>query len=67
MSAGSATGSFDVVGEPAEILKRVGNALQKMRFALIEAAKSIGAQSLHDPDINVSVVVLHERVAIERE
>ncbi len=36
-----------------------------MSFALIEAAKAISAQRLHDADINVGVVVLHERFAIQ--
>ena len=38
-----------------------------MFFALVEAAKPISAQSLHDADINVGVVILHEPAAIEIE
>ena len=30
ISAGSATGSFDVVQQPAEVLQRVGNTLQEL-------------------------------------
>src|ERR1700686_3327012 len=36
-----------------------------MLFALVKAAKSISAQGLHDADVNVGVVILHERGAIE--
>src|ERR1700686_5473888 len=36
-----------------------------MLFALVKAAKSISAQGLHDADLNVGVVMLHERGAIE--
>src|SRR6202158_857231 len=38
-----------------------------MLFTLVKAAKSIGAQGLHDADVNVGVVMLHERGAIEIE
>src|SRR5712692_5428544 len=36
-----------------------------MLFALVEAAKAVSAQGLHDADINVGVVMLHERGAIK--
>src|SRR6266852_1022562 len=36
-----------------------------MLFALVEAAKAVSAQRLHDADINVGVVMLHERGAIK--
>src|SRR5262245_7169480 len=36
-----------------------------MCFAFVITAKTIGAHGLHDPDIDVCVEVLHERVAIE--
>src|SRR5271170_2527058 len=38
-----------------------------MFFALVEAAKTIRAQRLHDPDVNVGVIKLHEHSAIEIE
>src|SRR6202163_703074 len=38
-----------------------------MFFALVKAAKSISAQGLHNANVNVSVVILHERGAIEIE
>src|SRR5882762_7943745 len=38
-----------------------------MLFPLVEAAKSIGAQGLHDSDVNVGIVMLHEGGAIELE
>ena len=58
-------GQLDVVKQPAQVFQRVGHALQKMSFALVEAAKSVSAQRLHDADVNVGVVVLHEHFAIE--
>src|SRR5260221_13061785 len=38
-----------------------------MLFALVKTAKSIGAESLHDTDVNVGIVKLHEHGAIEIE
>src|SRR4030081_2890946 len=38
-----------------------------MLFAFVKAPKSIRAQGLHDADVNVGVVMLHERGAIEFE
>ena len=38
-----------------------------MFFALVETAKAISAQGLHDADVNIGVVKLHERGAIEIE
>src|SRR5271157_5180577 len=49
--------------QPAQVLQRVRHALQKMSFALVETAKAISAQGLHDADVNVSIVVLHEDFA----
>ena len=65
ISAGRAMGSLDVMSQPAQVLQRVGHALQKMRLALIKAAETIGPQRLHDADVHVRVIVLHERCAIE--
>ena len=59
-------GKLDIVGEPAEVLERIGNALQEVRLALVEATESISAQGLHDPNVNVGVIVLHECAAIDR-
>src|SRR6266478_2508434 len=36
-----------------------------MFFALVKAAKSISAQGLHDANVNVGVVMLHEHGTIE--
>src|SRR5438132_6010314 len=36
-----------------------------MLFPLVEAAKTVSAQSLHDANVNVGVVMLHERGTIE--
>ena len=55
------------MGEPAKVFKGVRNALQEMRFALVEATKAVSAQGLHDPNVNVGVVVLHERAAVDRD
>src|ERR1700674_5214775 len=38
-----------------------------MLFTLVKAAKSIGAQGLHDANVNVGIVMLHERGAIKIE
>src|SRR6267142_4851126 len=57
-------GEPDVVKEPAEVLQRVGDALQKMSLALIKAAKTIGAKRLQDADVNVGIVVAQEGVAV---
>ena len=58
-------GQLDVVKQPAQVFQRVRHALQKMRFALIKAAKAIGAQCLHDADVNVGIVVLHEYLTLK--
>ncbi len=58
-------GQLDVVKQPAQVFQRVRHALQKMSFALIEAAKAISAQRLHDADVNVGIVVLHEHFALK--
>src|SRR5215469_4496199 len=57
-------GQCDVVQQPAQVLQRVGHALQKVHLALVESAKTVGPQRLHDADINVSVVVVQERLAL---
>ncbi len=36
-----------------------------MGFALIKAAKAISAQRLHDPHVNIGIVVLHEYLALK--
>ena len=64
-SAGSAMGSLTLLGQPAQVLERVGNALQKMRLALVEAAEAVRAQRLQNAHVDVGVVVLHEGVAVE--
>src|SRR5258708_39761981 len=51
--------------QPAQIFHRVRHALQKMRLALVKAAKAVRAQGLHDAHVNVSVVVPQERFALE--
>ena len=57
----------DVVQQPTQVLERVRNALEEMLLAFIKAAKTIRTQRLHDADVNIRVVVLEERIAIERD
>src|ERR1700687_1360595 len=38
-----------------------------MLFALVKAAKAISAQRLHDADVNIGVVKLHEHGAVKIE
>src|SRR6266478_4216697 len=57
-------GEPDVVKEPAEIFQGVGHALEKMSFAFVEAAKTVGAQCLQDADVNIGVVVPQESFAV---
>ena len=58
-------GQRDIMQQPAQIFQRVGNALQKMHLAFVESAKPVCPERLHDADINVGVVVPHERFAIQ--
>ena len=60
-------GSLTLCGEPAQVLERVGTDCRKCGFALVEAAEAVGAEGLQDADVDVGVVVLHERAAIERD
>src|SRR5258708_33550945 len=55
----------DVVKQPAQVFQGVGDALQKVGFAFIKAAKPVGAQGLHDANVNVGIKVLHECGAVE--
>src|SRR5882724_7311520 len=57
-------GEPDVVKEPAEIFEGVGHALEEMGFALIKAAKTVGAQCLQDADVNIGIVVPQESFAV---
>ncbi len=65
ISAGSAIGSVDIVQQPAQILQRVGHGLQKVRLALVESAESVGAQRLHDANVNVGVVVAQKPLPVQ--
>ncbi len=58
-------GKRDVVQEPTKIFQRIRNALQKVRLALIKAAKTVCAERLEDADVDVGVVVLQKSVAID--
>jgi hypothetical protein len=64
---GQRDGEPDVVKQPAEILQGVGDALEKMSFAFVEAAKTVGAEGLQYADINEGVVVAQEGFAIESD
>src|SRR6267143_1556773 len=59
-------GQPDVMKQPTEVFQCVGHALEEMNFALVEAAKTVGAQRLHDANVDVGVVVAQEGFAIER-
>ena len=63
---GSLMGKLNIVQQPAQVLQRIRHALQEMCFALVESTESIRAERLHDADVNVGIVVLHEGVAVER-
>src|SRR5882672_8789661 len=58
-------GEPDVVKEPAQVFQGVGDALEKMSFAFIEAAKAVSAQCLQDTDVNVGIVVAQEGFAVQ--
>ena len=64
---GQGDGEFDIVQQPADVAQGIGDTLQEVSFALVEAAESVGAKGLHDAHINVGVVVMQEGGAIERE
>src|ERR1700676_355912 len=59
-------GKSGVMQKPAKIFQRVGDGLQEMRFAFVEAAETVGAERLQDADVNVSVVVAEKGFAIKR-
>ena len=62
---GQRDGQLDVVSQPAQILERVGDALQEVGLALVESAETVGAEGLQDADVDVGVVVLHECGAVD--
>lgn len=64
---GKSDGKFGVMQEPAEIFEGVGDALQEMDFAFVEAAETVGAEGLHNANVNVGVIKTEEGFAIDRE
>src|SRR5580765_2718551 len=62
---GDLNGQFGLMQEPAKVLQRVGNALEKVHFAFIEAAKAVSAERLHDTDIHVSVEIVQKGIAVD--
>src|SRR5258705_8935047 len=50
--------------QPSQILQRKRNALQKVSFSLVKAAETVGAEGLHDANINVRVVMVEKFVAL---
>lgn len=60
-------GEFDIVEEPAEIFQGVGDALEEVGFAFVEAAKAVGAEGLHEANVDVGIKVLEEGGAVERD
>src|SRR5580704_7336926 len=53
--------------QPAEVFKGVGDTLEKVGFAFVEPAETVGAEGLHDADEDVGVVVAEEGFAIDRD
>ena len=49
--------------QPPQIFQRIRHALQKVDLALVKAAKAVRAQCLHDADVDIGVIVLHEFIA----
>src|SRR5271157_1935187 len=64
---GQLDGQFRVVQQPAQVFQGVGHALQEMCFALVKAAKTVGAQGLQQADIDVGVVEVQEGIAVQIE
>ncbi len=59
-------GQTDIFSEPAEVLEGVRDGLQKVGLAFEESAEAVCAQSLHDSDVDVGVIVLCEGGAIDK-
>jgi hypothetical protein len=51
--------------EPAKILQGVGDALEEMDFAFVEAAETVGAEGLQDADVDIGVVIAEEGFAVD--
>jgi hypothetical protein len=49
----------------AGVLEGVGDGLEEVGLAFVEAAKAVGAEGLEDADVDVGVVVLHEGRAVD--
>src|SRR5208283_4130512 len=64
---GQFDGQFGVVQQPAQVFQGVGHALQEMSFALVKAAKTVSAQGLQEADVDVGVVEVQERIAVQIE
>src|SRR2546426_8778346 len=54
-----------VVKQPTNILQGIGNRLKKMRLAFIETAEAICTHRLNDAHVNVCVIPVHERIALQ--
>jgi len=57
-------GQTDIFSKPAEVLECVWHGLEKVGLALEESAKAVCAQSLHDSNVDVGVIVLREDRAV---
>jgi len=55
------------VQEPAEVFQGVGNTLEEMRFAFVEAAKTVSAERLENADVDVGIVKVEEGIAVHIE
>src|SRR5208282_1060297 len=60
-------GQFRVVEEPAKVFQGVGDTLEEMSFAFVEAAKAIGSERLENADVDVGVVKVEEGFAVQIE
>src|SRR5208283_5661526 len=64
---GQRDGQLHIVKQPAQVFQRVGHALQEMLLALVKTAKTIRAEGLHDADVYVGIVKVHELGTIDIE
>jgi hypothetical protein len=62
---GECDGQLGLMQEPAEIFQGVGDALEEMGFAFVEAAEAVSAEGLHNADVDISVVMADEGFAID--
>src|SRR5580765_6809152 len=62
---GQLDGQFGLMQETAKVFQGIGNALEKVDFAFVEAAKAVSAERLHDSNVHVSVEIVKEGFAVD--